>query len=110
RVPDDLGGLQNTEGAFGSGDEVMVFQDSLANRGTARATGTAPTTGGSYWYALQPVMCGTIAALGTVSFSSGQFGGDHTSSASALAAGDDAIDLDLDGTIDFFSPQADAGL
>lgn len=109
-IPNDLGGLQNADGSYSTGDEVMIFQDSLANRGTARATGTAPVTGTSYWYAFQPVMCGNVSQFASLAFSSGQFNGDHATSVSALAAGDDAVDLDLDGNIEFFSPQADAGL
>jgi hypothetical protein len=110
--PDDLGGLQNPDGINYTGDEVMIFQDSASNRGTGRATGSAPVVGQGYWYTFQPVMCGSItdfsAAMG---WGSGNvFNGDHGNSASAAAAGDDSLDLDLDGTNEFFSPQADFGL
>ena len=111
--PNDLGGLQNPDGVMYSGDEVMIFQDSAANRGTTRQSGTAPVAGTGYWYAFQPVLCGAMADwAGPRGFSGGgtTLNGDHGSSASALAAGDDTVDLDLNGTPDFFSPQWDVGV
>lgn len=112
--PNDLGGLQNPDGTMFSGDEVMIFQDSASNRGSARLTGSAPVGGTGYWYAFQPVLCGAVADFSSATFGFGPggsiFSGDHASSVSTLAAGDDAIDLDLDGNIEFFSPQADFGL
>jgi hypothetical protein len=112
-APNDLGGMQNPDGVFGTGDEVMVFQDSAANRGQARASGSAPALGTSYWYAFQPVIGGSPSDFTAVGFGSGggTFNGNHTTGMdlSSLAVGADAVDLDLNGTPDFFSPQADKG-
>jgi hypothetical protein len=110
--PNDLSGLQNVDGVMYSGDEVMIFQDSAANRGVARTSGAGPVVGTGYWYAFQPVMCGDVAYYSVArGFGPGGslFNGDHGSSLSALGAGDDSVDLDLDGNIEFFSPQADVG-
>lgn len=110
--PNDLSGLQNVDGVMYSGDEVMIFQDSATNRGVARSAGSAPVVGTGYWYAFQPVMCGDVAYYSVArGFGPGNSlaNGDHGSSLSALGAGDDSVDLDLDGNIEFFSPQADVG-
>jgi hypothetical protein len=112
-APNDLSGLQNVDGVMYSGDEVMIYQDSAANRGVSRgAQGSAPVGGTGYWYAFQPVLCGDVGYY-SVAHGFGASGsllnGDHGSSLSSMAAGDDSIDLDLDGNMEFFSPQADAG-
>lgn len=112
--PNDLGGLQNPDGVNYTGDEVMIYQDSAANRGVARPAnqGSAPVPGQGYWYTLQPVACGNVsdyAAPGSFS-SANLFNGDHGNSRSSAAAGDDSVDLDLAAPDEFFSPQADFGL
>ena len=95
----------------GSGDEVIVFHDGPRSLGgRARPSGTAPTRGGGveYWYAVQPVIAGDLAEwtnlqLFTLPPTDRAFDvdGDGT---------DDAADADLDGSMEFLSPQADAGL
>lgn len=110
--PNDLGGLQNPDGVMSTGDEVLIFQDSASNRGLLRASGSAPVAGTGYWYAVQPVMCGSIGDFSAATGfgpGGGLFAGMHAMNVSALGAGNDAIDLDLDGSVDFFSPQADVG-
>jgi hypothetical protein len=110
--PNDLGGLQNPDGVMYTGDEVMIYQDSATNRGVPRSSGTAPAAGQGYWYAAQPVLCGVStdwAASRGFGPAGGLLVGNHGMNVSALGAGNDAVDLDLDGTIEFFSPQWDAG-
>ena len=108
--PNDLGGLQNPDAVMYSGDEVMIFQDSASNRGEMRISGTgADLTGAtSYWYAFQPVLCGTIDSFSSGGFGPGQslLAGDHRLDMDSDGT-NDAVDLDLDGDLEFFSPQAE---
>jgi hypothetical protein len=110
--PNDLGGLQNPDGVMSSGDEVLIFQDSAANRGVARVSGVGPAGTQGYWYAIQPVLCGSMAdfaASGGFGPAGGILTGNHALNLSSLGAGNDAVDLDLNGSPEFFSPQADVG-
>lgn len=110
-APNDLAGLQNPDGLVYNGDELLFFQDSPSNRGSARVGGTPPSTTGSYWYAFQPVIYGRVADFpATLTFGvSGQFAGQHQLDTD----GDGSMDtIDLDppsGTAEFISPQAEAG-
>lgn len=107
----DLAGLFNVDSAAYTGDDTVVFQDSANTPGgTPRAVGTAPVSGTTYWYAVQPVVGSMmISALDGTSLSSSS-----SWTAAGLdrvpGGGMDSIDLDGDGTIEFFSPQADAGI
>jgi len=111
----DLTGMNNPDATGYTGDDRVIFQDSGANPdASGRAGGAdAPSLGGGYWYAFQPVVKSargtTIAALGGVALSSA---GSWTITTSNLVAGGgaDAADLDGDGTIELFSPQADAAV
>jgi hypothetical protein len=110
----DLAGLNNADMSAYTGDDAMVLQDSPNNPdGTARCCGRAPSLGGGYWYFAQPVMRSpdgqTIADLEGVSLASS---GAWTASTMDVVPGGaaDAADLDGDGSIEFFSPQADVGI
>lgn len=109
-IPNDLGGLQNPDGIMYNGDEVMIFQDSASNRGVNRPdVGSAPVVGQGYWYTFQPVVCGDVDDFTSTGFGPGnnQFRGNHAMNLSSLGGAMDAMDLDLDGNAEFFSPQAD---
>lgn len=113
-TPTDLAGLQNPDGRMYSGDEVVIFQDSANRAGTLRprAADLAPTLGASYWYAIQPVILGTMASYASADFTVNQrFPGDHRMDLD----GDgefDAVSLDTivgaHNTPEFISPQAEA--
>lgn len=113
----DLAGMQNPDGDMYTGDEVLIFQDTdsntIAGSGTVvpRTTGSAPVLGTTYWYAFQPVVAGMVSQYASVGFAngSGAFPGDHTMDLDMNGMAD-AVDLDLDGTPEFISPQAEAGL
>lgn len=111
-APNDLAGLQNPDGIAYNGDELLFFQDSPTNRGTARAGGTAPSTTGSYWYAFQPVIFGNVADFAaTVTFgANAQFAGTHQMDLDGDGSSD-AINLDagVSATPEFISPQNEAG-
>jgi hypothetical protein len=109
-VPDDLFGLQNPDGRMYSGDEVLLFADD-GNITRPRSDELAPRRGLSYWYALQPVVFGTVSSFASLDFTINDF-----------FAGDHRMDVDGDGEFDavslnsvapahdtpeFYSPQAE---
>jgi hypothetical protein len=130
-VLDDLAGLQNLDALAHSGDEVLIFQDSVTGR--TRISGTPPDITGAtdYWYAVQPVVGGSVnganpGAPGNTN-PYWQSNNDNPPTAKCLAinfvlCGDHRMDLDSDGRFDainldldagnspeFFSPQAEVG-
>lgn len=112
----DLVGLQNPDGIPHDGDEVLIFQDSAFNPdGTARAWGTGPDRTGTigYWYAFQPVLFSggtTVAAFDGLGFTENNlYVGTHAVDLDGNGALD-ALDLDMDGSVDFYSPQAEVGV
>lgn len=114
--PNDLAGIQNLDGNFYTGDEVLVFQDTANNPdGTARpaGAGAAPMVNAGYWYAVQPVvgmgntMVGTaFNGIGFTNNSATTFNGNHV----IMVNGYQAIDLDIDGTPEFYNPNASVGV
>lgn len=110
--PDDLAGIQNPDGWPYTGDEVVLFSD-MDNISRPRNGELAPVRSLSYWYALQPVVHGSIDDFAATGFTvNDTFQGDHR------------MDLDNDGEFDavslntvapfhdsaeFFSPQAEPG-
>ncbi len=99
-APTDLAGLQNPDGRMYSGDEVVIFQDSANRSGVSRvrAAELAPVPGQSYWYAVQPVVFGTMAEYTASGFTVNDFfNGDHR------------MDLDGDGEFDAVSLNSVAG-
>jgi len=115
RAPNDLAGLHNPDGIPYSGDEVILFQDSALNPDRSpRTSGTGPERQGQgYWYAFQPVLFqGSTTNLdydGT-GFTRGadEFVGMHSVDTDADGIFE-SLDLDLDGQIDFYSPQLVTG-
>jgi hypothetical protein len=125
-TPSDLTGLQNPDARMYSGDEAIIYQDSPANMGTPRSTGTAPTLSQSYWYAVQPVIVGSVNFMGGPQVPAGPdvpvgftnntfFTGDHRMDLD----GDTQMDaVSLDSVVphpgaqtpEFISPQAEAGI
>jgi hypothetical protein len=114
--PNDLAGIQNLDGAFYTGDESLVFQDT-GNQpdGTPRpaAAGAPPMINGGYWYAVQPVVgMGTIdvsTAFNGIGFTNNPtttFFGNHV----IMVNGYQAIDLNLDGNMEFYNPNAALGV
>ena len=105
----DLAGLQNPDGRMYSGDEVLILQDSENRAGVSRtrAAQLAPVPGQSYWYAVQPVVLGNVSSFAALGFTiNDTMNGNHQLDLD----GDgemDAVDLDLNGTPDFISPQAE---
>jgi hypothetical protein len=110
----DLVGLDNPDREAYTGDDLLILQDSPRNPdGTPRATGDAPVVGNGYWYAVQPVVASppgeTIPELAGVTLGSAAA---WTVVVQDLVpgGGPDAADLDGDGQVELFSPQADLGL
>lgn len=113
--PNDLAGIQNLDGAFYTGDESLVFQDT-GNQpdGTPRPAmaGTPPMVNGGFWYAVQPVVgMGTTdvaTAFNGIGFTNNPgttFFGNHV----IMVNGYEAIDLNLDGNMEFYNPNASLG-
>jgi hypothetical protein len=111
----DLAGYQNLDGRPYTGDEILIYSDSARNPdGTLRAYGTGPDLSGStgYWYAFQPVIFSPVplTAHDGVGYSvSNNFAGDHTMD-SDFDLFEESLDLDFDGSADFYSPQAQVGI
>jgi hypothetical protein len=113
--PNDLVGLQNPNGIPYDGDEVLIFQDSWRNPdGTPRATGTGPDLSGAtgYWYAFQPVVFqGRTVNTdydGLGFGRNGEFVGRHSIDRDGDGVAE-SLDVDLDGDVDFYSPQLASG-
>jgi len=112
-LPDDLCGLQNPDGIPYSGDEVIIYQDSYLNPdGTARRSGTGPVRGQGYWYAFQPVAFQGRTVLGDYDGSgfsdANVFVGQHSLDTDADGIAE-SLDVDLDGSRDFYSPHVVIG-
>jgi len=115
RIPNDLVGLQNPDARPYSGDEVLIFQDSALNPdGTPRISGTGPDRMGrtGYWYAFQPVLFqGTtrLVDYDGLGFSQDDlFVGQHAIDTDGDTI-PESLDVDLDGSRDFYSPQVVIG-
>jgi hypothetical protein len=114
RVPDtDLAGFHNPDGAHYTGDELLIFQDTARlPDGSTRPPvfGVAPTLGRGYWYGVQPVLgmgSNQNTAFNDIGFTNNDlFHGDHVID----VGGVQGIDLDLDGTPEFYNPQVAAGI
>lgn len=114
-LPYDLAGLQNPNGIPHDGDEVLIFQDSWLNPdGSPRATGTGPDLSGAigYWYAFQPVIYqhATVPSdyNGRGFGRNDEFAGQHTMDRDGDGIGE-ALDFDMDGDMEFYSPQIVSG-
>ena len=112
----DLVGLHNPNGVPYDGDEVLIFQDSARNPdGSPRAYGTAPDVSGAqgYWYAFQPVLFSsttTLADYDGLGFTrDDMFVGQHALDVDGNGQLD-ALDFDLDGSPEIYSPQAEQGI
>jgi surface antigen len=107
----DLAGLQNPDGRMYSGDEVLILQDNENRAGVTRtrANELAPMPGVNYWYAVQPVVRGNVSSFpNTLGFTVNDvMQGQHQLDLNGDGSFD-AIDLDLNGTADFISFQAEA--
>jgi hypothetical protein len=113
-APNDLAGMQNPDGTFFTGDELLLFQDSPAlPDGSPRDSlhGTAPRVDNGYWYSVQPVISvGSLSnsAFDGIGFTNNLvFVGDHVMT---LGNGVQGIDMDLDGRPEFYNPQVAAGI
>ena len=114
-APYDLAGLHNPDGRPWSGDEVVIFQDSATNPdGTPRLSGTGPilNAGQGYWYAFQPVVFQNTTVMTDydgLGFSrNNEFVGNHALDLDADGVFE-SLDLDLDGTPEFYGPQLVTG-
>ena len=100
----DFAGMQNADAMPYTGDEIMLFQDGAqAARDGATLNPTPADPSLTYWYGVQPVTRGSVADFASVSIAKGPVG-DHT------IMGGMAVDLDLDGTPEFWSPNEGAGI
>lgn len=111
--PNDLCGLQNPDGIPYSGDEVIIYQDSYLNPdGTPRISGTGPDRGRGYWYAFQPVVFQGATVLtdyDSLGFSDADsWVGTHAIDTDADGVAE-SLDVDQDGSRDFYSPQVVIG-
>lgn len=100
----DFAGMQNADAAAYTGDEVLLFQDgaqTARDGATLNPNAADPTL--VYWYAVQPVVRGAVADFTAVNIA-GQGVNDYT------IMGGNAVDLDLDGTPEFWSPNEAAGI
>lgn len=105
----DFTGLQNGDAMPYTGDEILLYQDgpTLARDGaTVNANPADPTI--AYWYAVQPVVRGSVADFANVSLAGGA-AADHAEDLDG-DGNDDWVDLDLDGSPDFYSPNENAGI
>ncbi len=106
-VPLDSAGMQNPDGLPYTGDEVLLFQDSDRRPdGSLNPFGADPEQ--SYWYAVQPVVRGSVAGFSSVSLAGGPIQ-DHAFDLDGDTI-DDFVDFDLDGSPEFFSPNENAGI
>lgn len=111
----DLAGLNNPDAMAWTGDEQAIFQDGPGTQRGGRSIGVAPSLGSVYWYAVQPVVgradtnAITIGDLASATLGTGT-GVMPTGMDVVTGGGIDSADVDNDGTIDFFSPQADFGI
>lgn len=117
-APDDLAGLQNSDGVFYTGEERLFFQDtpflpSGAMR-TFQGGASAAVENSGYWYAAQPVLSmGSLmnTAFNGIGFTNnGVFNGNHVIPVTVTGGSWQGIDLDLDGTPEFLNPQVQAGI
>ncbi len=106
-APLDAVGMQNPDGQPYTGDEVLLFQDSARRPdGSLNPFGADPEQ--SYWYAVQPVVRGSVAGFSSASLAGGPIQ-DHAFDLDGDTI-DDVVDLDLDGSPEFFSPNENAGI
>ena len=100
----DFAGMQNADATAYTGDEIMLYQDGpvpARDGATLLMSPADPTM--AYWYAVQPVVNGSVADFTNVSIVNGP-AQDHT------IMGGMAVDLNLDGDAEFFSPNETAGI
>ena len=105
----DFAGMQNADMMAYTGDEIMLFQDgaqSARDGATLHVSPADPSV--NYWYAVQPVVRGSVADFANVSIAGGA-AADHAEDLSGDGT-DDWVDLDLDGSPDFYSPNENAGV
>ena len=106
----DFAGMQNADSAAYTGDEIMLFQDGsqlARDMATAHVAPADPTV--AYWYAVQPVVGGvSVADFANVSLV-GTPAADYAEDLTGNDT-DDWVDLDLDGSPDFYSPNENAGI
>lgn len=104
----DAYGIENADGVQYTGDEIAIFADGSAlPNGTARAT--APILDGvtQYWYAVQPVVNGSISAFQNITLARNPLGDVRRDENGAVAGPLCAVDLDVANANgnEFFSPQ-----
>ena len=114
-APYDLAGLHNPDGVPWTGDEVVIFQDSARNPdGTPRLSGTGPIldAGQGYWYVFQPVVFQNTTVMtdydGRGFTRDDEFLGNHALDTDADGVFE-SLDVDMDGSPDFYSPQLVTG-
>jgi hypothetical protein len=112
----DIAGIQNPNGIAYDADEVVIFQDS-PNSTRSRPGGTVlePSITQTYWYAIQPVIDGTVAEFDSAGWTpNDRLLGDHSCDMDGDGLADsidlDTIDCTGIATIDFISPQAEHGI
>jgi hypothetical protein len=100
----DYAGIQDLDALPYSGNEYLIFSDTdVQARGRGPLPAPAAAAAASYWYVVQPVAAGNYAnfTMGTAIA--------RVPLAHNPQMADGGIDLDNDGTPEFFSPQSTVG-